>query len=289
MNPSHAVKNTVLTLALLGAGFLAAWMSFGPDGKPRGLTDGAGSPDAAQPLRFAQWQPAQPVRDAQGNALEVREPALSPDGRWLAFTVGVRGSGSDLWIAPMRGEEPGEARRWAEVDSPADEVAPAFGHGFLYFASNRSGGSGGLDLWRAPFQDGSAGTPEPLPAALQSAQDDTEPAPVPGGSGLVFASNRAGEGPRSWDLYLADAAQGHLGANVLAEFESPAAERDPAFSADGRMLYFVSDRDQEPGQTRIFRSFRNQGGWLAAAPVEGLGLSGPVRSPRPTPMASACG
>src|SRR5262249_13642424 len=87
--------------------------------------------------------------------------------------------------APSRAA-PGPAQRLAALDSPADELAPGFGGGWLYFASDRAGGAGGLDLWRASFAEGVTGEPEHLGGALASAADDTDPAPCARPGELVF-------------------------------------------------------------------------------------------------------
>ncbi|MDF1837492.1 MAG: TolB-like protein, partial [Planctomycetota bacterium] len=76
---------------------------------------------------------------------------------------GERGLGTDLWMAEMVDGKAMHSRPLSELNSDKDEVAPAFGHGALYFASNREGGMGGLDLWRVPFADSRFGNPEHLP------------------------------------------------------------------------------------------------------------------------------
>ena len=97
---------------------------------------------------------------------------------------------------------PLEVASWIQgVDGPSDELAPSFSNDYLYFASDRPGGAGGLDLYRARFHEGEFEAPERLGDALQSAADDTDPAPSADDGLLVFASERGGD----FDLYEAGA------------------------------------------------------------------------------------
>ena len=142
-------------------------------------------------IRFAVWDVPEPLSSTvNGEEAEAR-PAISPDGRWLVFATGERGLNADLFVAELVGGEPRDPRPLAPVNTAFDELAPAFGHDGLYFATDRSGASFGLDLWRAPYTDGVFGEPEPVASGVNTAADETDPYPVPGTRALVFASNRA--------------------------------------------------------------------------------------------------
>lgn len=61
----------------------------------------------------------------------------------------------------------------------------------LYYASNRPGGMGGMDIWCSPIEaDGKYATPFPLP--INSPQDDVTPFFYQAGQALFFSSNRNG-------------------------------------------------------------------------------------------------
>lgn len=157
----------------------------------------------------------------------------------------------------------------------------------VYFASDRSGGLGGLDLWRAvragpgtPFA-----APAPLGAPVDTATDEADP--LAWSSALVFAADGAG----SFDLYAAPAAMGGFGPPALlpggtiqAPLDSPGQDRHPALSDDGTVLVFASDRaSMPPGDPRLglYRSARASAAlpFGPADPLPGLDPLGAWSSP----------
>jgi OOP family OmpA-OmpF porin len=82
---------------------------------------------------------------------------------------------------------------------------------YLYFASDRPGGSGGFDIWYAPiYEDGSAGSPVNAGSGINSTGDEQAPFYHTSSGALVFSTNgRPGMG--GYDLFLvkgSDAAWG---------------------------------------------------------------------------------
>ena len=195
-------KNVVIVVALLAAGFFAAYLRFRPHlGLEAAYTDGVRTYDsiADDDIRFAVWDEPFPLSDEiNGDTRELR-PAISPDGRYLVFSAGEAGLNSDLFIADLDGDEPSRARPLYALNTDFDELGPAFSHDALYFATNRPGGVGGLDLWRASYREGTFGEPEPLDGGLNTDAEESDPAPLPGSRALAFASDRDGD----WDLFLA--------------------------------------------------------------------------------------
>jgi hypothetical protein len=165
-----------------------------------------------------------------------------------------------------------------ELNTSADELAPAFAEGALLFASDRPGGHGGLDLWRAPYSDGVFGPAEPLPPGINSPADETDPAALGAGDGFLFASNRPHASGTDFDLYLAGSdARGSLEVAALDELNTSADERDPAPSRDRRSLYFASNRPGGVGGFDLWRSVRQDGRWLAPELLSGV--NGPPGAP----------
>lgn len=283
----HLGKNVVIVVALVAAGFLAAWLRFRPYLVGGEYTDGLATyeTDDARTVRYAVWDAPEALHAGGEAAARETRPALSPDGRWLVFEVGERGLNCELWIAELVDGVLRDPRPLGGVESPYDECAPAFlrspsGAAELYFASDRPGGAGGLDLWRAPFTDGSASAPERLSGAVQSSADDTDPAPfagtttTDGGNGLVFASNRGGASFELFEAWPDDS--GAWSAARIDALASDAHEREPSFTADGRTLFFASDRG---GDFDLWRATRLADGW--SAPTRLAGLASPLAERAP--------
>jgi hypothetical protein len=130
--------------------------------------------------------------DASIGALGADVPVDDPGraGDWnLWASEWVPGQG---WSPPFALDD--------RINTPADETAPAVsGDGrMLYFASDRPGGAGGLDLYRSGLTNAGWSVPEPM-TALNGAADDHAPATRPDDAYLMFQSGRDG----STAVYLA--------------------------------------------------------------------------------------
>ncbi|MCY3003352.1 MAG: hypothetical protein NTV21_16275 [Planctomycetota bacterium] len=267
---SQAAKNLVIAMALGGAALLAANRWLVPalfDLRP--IRDGSASyADDDARLRLAAWQSPAPLWPALDTPQHESHVRTSTDGRWIVFSAGGAGQG-ELFLAEVVGGVASQPRALVELNSSADDVAPAWGPDGLYFASDRADGAGGLDLYRASFDGAFFGAVEPV-AGVNTAAAETEPAP--GHGELYFASDRGGAG---FDLFVANA-----GATKLAtELSSEADDRDPFVTADGRTLYFASDRHLGGGDFDLHRSFLDGGQWLASERLAGLDSRASERAP----------
>ena len=283
----HLGKDLVIVAALVAAGFLFAWVRFRPFLGDEGFySDGARVVDVsrADGLRYAVWRRPEPLAgEVNGPGREGRA-SRTPDGAWLVFAGGERGVSADLYVARWDGVAWTDVRSLVELNTPFDEVAPRVTGNDLWFASNRPGGAGGLDLYRASFEDGRAGAPTRLSDDLNTARDETDPAPAPGG-GLAFASDREEQGG-DHDLFLAQPVRGAAdGDGWLVErldaLSSPFEEREPAFGADGLTLVFASDRDGGLGGFDLWRAGRGFEGWTEPQLVRGLASTADERAPDP--------
>jgi hypothetical protein len=97
------------------------------------------------------------------------------------------------------------AQRLWRINSGADDVHPVpTAHGdFLYFASDRPGGCGGLDVYRTRISGTRGGPVEHTGPGINSPADETAPAITMNGFTLYVSSNRGSEDPGVYRLYQA--------------------------------------------------------------------------------------
>lgn len=178
---------------------------------------------------------------------------VSPDGQrivWASDRDGGAG-GWDLWQARREGN------RWVDAaplpfNSKATDAAPAFSADgrWLYFASDRTGGAGGLDLYRVAVAGAGYGPVESLGAGVNSAADESSPLPAGDGQSLLYASrNKRGKG--GYDLWLARLQdQAWVAHAPVPGINSAADEADAAWLDGGRVLLF-SRGHEAAGQLRL--------------------------------------
>ena len=122
-----------------------------------------------------------PIVDrATDDSSQVGQPTMSPDDQFLVFVSDMQGGqgGKDLWYVQWNDasqEWGAPSNMGAGVNSASDEYFPHIrGNGDLYFASDRPGGMGGLDILKATWKgDGmNFETPEFMEYPINTASDD---------------------------------------------------------------------------------------------------------------------
>src|SRR6185295_686035 len=111
-----------------------------------------------------------------------------------------------------------------------------------------------------------------------------DPAPRPGTREIVFASNRGGgKTGGGYDLFVADlGAEGDAAApKPLESLNTDREEREPAFTSDGRTLFFASNRAHGGDDYDLFRASRTEEGWSEPAPLAGINTPASERAPAP--------
>ena len=200
-------------------------------------------------------------------------PVFSRDEHLMFFQSDRPGGlGSiDIWVS--RREHTQDDFDWqapvnlgSGVNSVASDNAPGYfeneedGLPQLYFASDRAGGAGGLDIYVSQqLPDGSFGTAIRI-AELSSAAGDSRPSVRHDGLEIFIQSNRAGTTGVA-DLWVSTRA------NTLDPWTTPVnvstvnttlIEQNPFLSSDNKTLYFSSDRPGGIGTLDIYTSTRTK-------------------------------
>ena len=184
---------------------------------------------------------------------ELRAPAISSDGRQLAFEhwqiaarlvrVPAAEVAEDSSAPAPLAIEPAATpptRATATLDRHA-QLSPDRTQ--LVFVSNRGSGE---QLWVAPA---AGGTPRELTHA--TGEDVATPRWSPDGRTVVFAVAASGK----FDLWSVEVATGKL-----ERLSDDGRSRNPAFSRDGRWLYFASTRGGRLGDWQLWRRAWPEGG-----------------------------
>ena len=198
------------------------------------------------------WQPRYPIANPVNTGYNEGAQAISPDGRYLFYTMCNTdfGYGScDLYWSKRIGNRWGRPRNMgAVVNSSFWESQPSIGPDgkTIYFASNRPGGYGGIDLWKTEMlEEGVFSKPVNLGPTINTRKDDTAPFIHPDGRTLYFASDgRPGMGGK--DLYYAvfiDDNTWSEPVNLGYPINTQADEINILINASGTIAYFASDKE----------------------------------------------
>jgi len=168
---------------------------------------------------------------------DARQPAWSPDGRWIAYFA-YRDGGYDIWAVAPDGSNPHKLT-WGTFD----DREPAWSHdgSRLAFSSDRGDPLGSdYNIWVLDVRSGA------LAQVTTSPADDYMPSWSPDDSQIAFASSRD-EGRSVWSVTLADHAERKL-ATAAGRVDAP------SWGPGGQLLYHVtsdnSSRFEIGGETQ---------------------------------------
>jgi peptidoglycan-associated lipoprotein len=189
-------------------------------------------------------------------------PAFSPDGKTLIFARGNTGKKkgtADVDLYQSRNVN----GQWTPPailpinDSLAWDGSPSFSRDgkTLYFASNRAGGAGGIDLYRTNIDaSGRFSKPVNMGRDINTAGDDMFPYVAEGGK-LYFASD-GHPGLGKLDLFSATRTQGVITIeNLGLPFNSPQDDFGLMFYKDKDQGFFASNREGGKGDDDIYYFF----------------------------------
>ncbi|HJU40558.1 MAG TPA: hypothetical protein VJ724_13360 [Tahibacter sp.] len=161
---------------------------------------------------------------------------------------------TDIWMRRRDGDGWGEFSRVDALASDGDEYFPTLTDaGTIYFGSERPGGKGKCDLWRAQPQGDAFGAPENL-AALNTPGNDIEAYVAPDESWLIFSSDGRPDTHGAYDLYVSFRCDGAWSEpRNLDVVNSAGWEFGARVAPDGKTLFFTSNRSTfgEPAGRRL--------------------------------------
>ncbi|MEQ8762427.1 MAG: hypothetical protein RL885_00770 [Planctomycetota bacterium] len=282
--PRDWFRTAIFLLCVLGLGGLGTYWLVRDALESGAFTDGERLLDAKQlpDRRRVLWEEPVPLGGSFNTADRETEGSLDAEGDTLLYCVGQPGSNVEIWVAersPAGNWQSGHPLR--EVNSLADDQAPLLVGDRLYFASDRSGGYGGFDLYVSERQNGVFGAPRNLGPLVNSAADDVDPSADSSGYRVLFASNRASGSKERFDLFesLGDGEMYGEAARVLP-LSSDSNDRHPCLTSDGLGLVFSSDRSGGEGGFDLYRSVWDGSTWLGPFPAGSVNTKGDEVAPR---------
>jgi Tol biopolymer transport system component len=181
-----------------------------------------------------------PRRLTENISLEY-DPALSPDGRWVVFCSERRGN-PDLYVLDLK--HGGEPRLLIASDAMEDQAAISPDGKTIAFVSTHGGNA---DVFTLPFRPDRTQPVGNAANLTRHPAGDFRPAFSPDSKKIAFTSDRdtptTGEPAarrREGEVYVMQ----RDGKSLRRLTTSPGWDGSPAFSADGRTIYFFSTRDK---------------------------------------------
>jgi Tol biopolymer transport system component len=203
-------------------------------------------------LRDGKWSRPQ-VAPFSGRYSDA-DIVFTADGRRAYFVSGRPVDGQprdDMEIWTIERDAAGqwsEPRHVQELSSPTDEWFPNLtSDGTIYFGSDRAGGVGGTDIWRARFVNGKFQPPENLGAPVNSKGDEIEPFISADERTLIIAARNRGDAVGAYDLYVAKR-KGELWDTPRhpgPPINSTGWDFAPRLSPDGKIFIFTSNRHSQ--------------------------------------------
>jgi outer membrane protein OmpA-like peptidoglycan-associated protein len=184
--------------------------------------------------------------------------ALSPDGKELfVYRDDARGTG-DIYYSTSKdgGSKWSSLEEFKAVNSPEHETSISITSDYntVYFASNRPGGLGGLDIWKCHKDEkGKWGKPENLGAPINTPEDEDCPFIKPDGKTLYFSS-KGHTTMGGYDIFKTEIKENTYSKPENLGFPINTADNDVFFviSSNGRHGYYASPKKGGNGEEDIY-------------------------------------
>jgi hypothetical protein len=186
-----------------------------------------------------QWLEPQRILLANSDEAHLDGCPFVKDG-WMAF-CSIRAGNQreiDIYTAELRNGTWTNVQNWGEPFNQTYQVGELHiaNDGNLYFASNRPGGMGGLDLWVSVWNGEAWEKPINLGAAVNTSNDENRPFVTVDGLELWFdgVSQEGYPGPAIFrSLRQPDGTWG-AAEEIISSFAG-----EPALTGNGNTLYFI--------------------------------------------------
>lgn len=205
-------------------------------------------------------------------ASEIRG-SVTPDGQRIVWGSTDREGGAggwDLWQATLKDGRWQDARP-LPINTQANDFDPLFSADgrWLYFFSNRPGGVGGDDLYRAAvLAGGGFGKAENLGPGVNSRGDEWAPTPSRDGQHLLFASDGFGGSGRH-DLFVARwDGRAFVQSQPVPGVNTKADEFDAAWLGDGKSLVFARSTDAATQPIQLLLAHCDGSRYAGIAPLK---------------------
>lgn len=234
-------------------------VSFSPDARTVYTASPVADPDAPadyghkrmtifqQTLTGDSWSP--PAVAPFSGTFNDYEAFVTQDGRRIYFMSSRPKPGTDTnWISQdiwyverIADNQWSDAGHVLEASSDRYDGYPEVAaDGTLYFASDRDGTKGSVDLWRIRYTDGKPGPLENL-AVLNTPDWESDPCLAPDGSFIIFYRAPVDAGYRGCDLYIAYRDADTFTAPVpLTRINTLDGEIGPCITPDAKTLIYQS-------------------------------------------------
>jgi WD40-like Beta Propeller Repeat len=219
------------------------------------------------------WGQAQVLGSSINTAATEYAPTLSRDQHWLLFISTRPGGfgGEDIWASYR---EHTHSDDWQLAKNLGPAINSAYGDGgptllqdgdtgtvALYFASDRPGGVGDLDIWASVMNSDGTFGPATNVAELNSPGRDSRTSIRGDGREIILTSNRAG-GEGGLDLWVSTRAISDqtwaTPVNLGPLVNGTSNDGAPALSRNGTTLYFYSNRPGGAGGNDLYVAARNK-------------------------------
>ena len=207
------------------------------------------------------------------------DPFITSDGSRFYFisnrpVAGKTTPDLDIWMMEKTAAGWSEPKNVeAPINSPGSEWYPTVAaNGTIYFGSDRQGGKGRTDIYRARLVDGKYDAAENLGEAINTQFNEFEPLIAPDESFLIFMGGGRSDGRGGFDLYVSYNRHGEWTkpVNLGDKINSAGNEYSPTISPDRKYFFWTSTRGfaDKPLEKRLnYQELMNR----LRSPQNGLG------------------